>query len=113
MAIFMFSLAGIPPLAGFFAKLYVFGGAVEAGMIWLAIIGVINSAIAAYYYLRVTVSMYMDGAEVPAEEQAGRERISGAVWVGVVLAAAGTIVVGLWQQPWIPGITQALASLGR
>jgi NADH-quinone oxidoreductase subunit N len=113
LTILLFGLTGMPPLAGFFAKLYVFGAAVDAGMIWLAIIGVINSGIAAYYYLRITVSMYMDGAEVPAEEQAGRERISGAVWVGVVLAAAGTIVVGLWQQPWIPGITLALASLGR
>ena len=47
MAIFMFSLAGIPPLAGFFAKLYVFSGAVEAGLTWLAVIGVINSAIGA------------------------------------------------------------------
>ena len=59
MAIFMFSLAGIPPLAGFFAKLYVFSGAVEAGLTWLAVIGVINSAIGAYYYLRVTVAMFM------------------------------------------------------
>ena len=59
MAIFMFSLAGIPPLAGFFAKLYVFSGAVEAGLTWLAVIGVINSAIGAYYYLRVTVSIFM------------------------------------------------------
>ena len=59
MAIFMFSLAGIPPLAGFFAKLYVFSGAVEAGLTWLAVIGVINSAIGAFYYLRVTVSIFM------------------------------------------------------
>jgi NADH:ubiquinone oxidoreductase subunit 2 (subunit N) len=59
MAVFMFALTGIPPLAGFFGKLYVFGSAVEAGMVWLAVVGVINSAIAAYYYLRVTVEMFM------------------------------------------------------
>ena len=59
MAVFMFGLTGIPPLAGFFGKLYVFGSAVEAGLTWLAIIGVINSAIAAYFYLRVTVEMFM------------------------------------------------------
>ncbi|MGC8780339.1 MAG: NADH-quinone oxidoreductase subunit N, partial [Anaerolineae bacterium] len=64
MAIFLFSLAGIPPLAGFFGKLYVFSAAVEGGLAWLAIVGVLNSALAAYYYLRVTVSMFM--AEEPA-----------------------------------------------
>jgi NADH-quinone oxidoreductase subunit N len=59
MAVFMFGLTGIPPLAGFFGKLYVFGSAVDAGMTWLAVVGVINSAIAAYFYLRVTVEMFM------------------------------------------------------
>jgi NADH-quinone oxidoreductase subunit N len=59
MAVFMFALTGIPPLAGFFGKLYVFGSAVDAGLTWLAVVGVINSAIAAYYYLRVTVEMFM------------------------------------------------------
>ena len=59
MGVFMFSMAGIPPLAGFVGKFYVFSAAVEAGYIWLAIIGVINSVISVYYYLRVTVVMYM------------------------------------------------------
>jgi NADH-quinone oxidoreductase subunit N len=58
MAIFMFSLAGIPPTAGFMAKFYVFSAAVKANYYWLAIIGVLNSAVAAYYYLRVLVYMY-------------------------------------------------------
>jgi NADH-quinone oxidoreductase subunit N len=59
MAVFMFSLAGIPPLAGFIGKFYIFSAAVKGGFIWLTIIGVLNSLIAAYYYLRVTVVMYM------------------------------------------------------
>jgi NADH-quinone oxidoreductase subunit N len=58
MAIFMFSLAGIPPTAGFMAKFYVFSAAVKANYYWLAIIGVLNSAVAAYYYLRVLVYIY-------------------------------------------------------
>jgi NADH-quinone oxidoreductase subunit N len=62
MAIFMFSLAGIPPFAGFFGKFYVFSGAIKAGYIWLAIIGVLNSLISVYFYLRVTVMMYMRDA---------------------------------------------------
>ena len=63
MLIFMFSLAGIPPLAGFVGKFYIFSAAVKSGLIWLAIVGVINSAIACYYYMRVTIFMYFKEAE--------------------------------------------------
>lgn len=58
MALFMFSLTGIPPFAGFFGKYYVFAGAVSAGYTWLAIIGVLMSVVSAYYYLRLVVLMY-------------------------------------------------------
>jgi NADH-quinone oxidoreductase subunit N len=58
MALFMFSLAGIPPFAGFFGKYYVFLSAVKANMTWLAVVGVLTSAISAYYYLRLVVVMY-------------------------------------------------------
>ena len=60
MAVFMFSMAGIPPLSGFFGKLYVFLAAVQGGMWTLAIIGVLTSVIGAYYYLRVVKIMYFD-----------------------------------------------------
>ena len=60
MAVFMFSMAGIPPLSGFFGKLYVFLAAVQGGMWTLAIIGVLTSVIGAYYYLRVVKMMYFD-----------------------------------------------------
>jgi NADH-quinone oxidoreductase subunit N len=59
MAVFMFSLAGIPPTGGFLGKFYVFSSAINRGLISLAIIGVLNSAASAYYYIRVTVQMYM------------------------------------------------------
>jgi NADH-quinone oxidoreductase subunit N len=108
MAIFMLSLAGIPPLAGFFGKLYVFTGAVEAGMIWLAIVGVINSAIAAYYYLRVTVVMFMADPVAGAVE-APKPRWP--VMTTIVLAAVGTIVLGIWQLPWMQSISSAVATL--
>ncbi len=65
MAVFMFSLTGVPPFAGFFGKLYLFQAAVQANMTWLAIIGVLNSALSAYYYLNVVVQMYMAREEVP------------------------------------------------
>ena len=59
MLIFLFSLTGIPPMAGFVGKFYVFKSAVQAGMVWLAVVGVIFSAISAYFYLRVIMLMYM------------------------------------------------------
>jgi NADH-quinone oxidoreductase subunit N len=60
MAMFMFSMAGIPPLAGFFAKLWVFTEAVRGGYVWLAVLGVLSSVVAAYYYLRLVKVMYFD-----------------------------------------------------
>jgi NADH-quinone oxidoreductase subunit N len=60
MAVFMFSMAGIPPLAGFFGKLYVFLAAVQSGLWTLAIIGVLTSVVGAYYYIRVIKVMYFD-----------------------------------------------------
>jgi NADH-quinone oxidoreductase subunit N len=59
-AVFMFSLAGVPPFAGFFGKYYVFAGTVEAGFTWLAIVGVLMSVVSAYYYLRLVVLMYFN-----------------------------------------------------
>jgi NADH-quinone oxidoreductase subunit N len=63
MTVFLLSLIGIPPLAGFAGKFYLFGAAVRTGYVWLAVIGVLNSAVAAYYYLRVIVVMYMRDPE--------------------------------------------------
>lgn len=63
LALTMFALSGIPPFAGFFGKYYVFLSAVEAGMTWLAIIGVISSVISVYFYLRLIVVMYFDNSE--------------------------------------------------
>ncbi|MDE2515048.1 MAG: NADH-quinone oxidoreductase subunit NuoN [Rhodospirillales bacterium] len=63
LAIFMFSMAGIPPLSGFFGKLYVFLAAVQGGLWTLAVIGVLSSVLGAYYYLRVIKVMYFDAAD--------------------------------------------------
>ena len=65
LAIFMFSLAGIPPLAGFIGKFYVFKAAVDAGLVWFAVVGVVLSVVGAYYYLRIVRIMYFDE---PAEQ---------------------------------------------
>jgi len=85
LAALMFSLAGVPPLIGFFAKFYVFNAAVKAGMWPLAIIGVIASVIGAYYYLRIVKLMYFDEAK-PAFAHVDRS-------VFLVMAACGLFVV--------------------
>ena len=63
LAMILFSMAGVPPLAGFFAKFYVFAAAIKAGLYPLAIIGVLASVVAAYYYLRVVKIMFFDDAQ--------------------------------------------------
>ncbi len=71
LAMILFSMAGVPPLAGFFAKFYVFAAAIKAGLYPLAVIGVLASVVAAYYYLRVVKIMFFDDAQqefVPAEQ---------------------------------------------
>ena len=65
LAALMFSLAGIPPLAGFFGKLYVFQAAVNANLLWLAVLGVVASVVAAFYYIRIIKVIYFDEARAP------------------------------------------------
>ena len=65
LAALLFSLAGIPPLVGFFGKFYVLRAAVDAGMAWLALLAVIASVIGAYYYLRLIYFMYFGGSAEP------------------------------------------------
>ena len=62
MAVFMFSLAGIPLMSGFFAKLYIFLASIQAGLLALAIIGVLTSVVGAFYYIRIVKVMYFDAA---------------------------------------------------
>jgi len=91
LAVFMFSMAGIPPLAGFFSKLYVFLAAVEAGMWALAVIGVLTSVIGAYYYLRIIKVMYFDA---PAEALETRPAS-----LSVVIAGTGLFNVLFFLMP--------------
>ena len=79
MLVFMVSLAGIPPTAGFIGKFYVFMAAVEAGLSWLAALGLIFSAVSAYYYMRVVMVMYMRDPEVTAAETLASRAFAGAV----------------------------------
>jgi len=73
LAIFMFSMAGIPPLAGFFGKLYVFMAAIQAGLVVLAVVGVITSVVAAYYYIRIVKLMFFDEPAEAFDRPIGRD----------------------------------------
>jgi NADH-quinone oxidoreductase subunit N len=97
MAIFMFSLAGVPPFAGFFAKFFVFAAAVQGGMSWLAAIAMLNSAIGAYYYLRVTVVMYFNA---PDAETVSEVKSNWPLNVGIGVALAFTILLGVLPSLW-------------
>ncbi len=108
MAIFMLSLTGVPPLVGFTGKFYVFSAAVKAGYIWLAVIGVLNSAVSAYYYIRVIVHMYMQDSEHSLDIQALRPALTAAI----VIAAAGTILLGLFPSASVSLARESFLSLG-
>jgi NADH-quinone oxidoreductase subunit N len=91
MLLFMLSLGGIPPTAGFMGKLWLFGAAIDAGYIWLAVIGVLNSAISLYYYARVVVYMWIsepDASRSPLE-------VSPSLMAAIAVCVAGTLLLGL------------------
>jgi len=93
MLIFMLSLGGIPPTAGFMGKVWVFGAAIEAGFVWLAVIGVVNSAISLYYYYRVIVFMWLK------EETLGSDiEIGPAVATALGIAVVGSVLFGIYPE---------------
>ena len=89
LAAMMFSLAGVPPLAGFFAKFYVFAAAINAGLYGLAVIGVLASAVGAYYYLRIVKLMYFDEAARPFDAPTTAPRY-------VLGVAAAVLILGVF-----------------
>ncbi|MBS4046221.1 MAG: NADH-quinone oxidoreductase subunit NuoN [Alphaproteobacteria bacterium] len=94
LAGFMFSLAGVPPLAGFFGKFYIFMSAINAGLYVLAVIGVLSSVVGAYYYLRIVKIMYFDEASEPLAKPVRGE-------LGAVMTVTGlfTMLFFLWPAP--------------
>ena len=91
MTLMLLSLAGFPPTAGFVGKFYIFRSAVESGQIWLVIIGAINTAISAFYYLRVVVAMYMREPEAELDFLAYPRLLI----VALILAAIGVVLIGI------------------
>jgi len=110
MMLFMISLAGIPPTAGFIGKFYLLMAAVNAGLAWLAIIGLVFAAVSAFYYLRVVMVMYM---REPSSDQELETSLTLSPTATVVLACAvaGVVVLGVYPGPLVSLTTSAALPL--
>ncbi len=105
--IFMFSMAGVPPTAGFIGKFYIFTGAIQSGYLSLAIIGVLNSAISAYYYLRVLVYMFFKDYEGGVSPIV----VYPSTAVGIILSAIGVLVLGTVPAFLFNAVSKAITFL--
>ena len=94
MTLFMLSMAGVPPMAGFVGKFYIFSAAMKSGYVGLAVIGVINSVISVYYYLRITVIMYM---KEPTRDFSPLT-ISPLIVAAIVISVVGTLQLGIFPS---------------
>ncbi len=107
LLIALLSLAGMPPLAGFAGKVFLFASAVEAGLTWLAALGALNAILALYYYLAVLKSVYLYRAE--------NERVAFPIPVAAALAlsvcAAGILILGIAASPWFEAAIRAVRPL--
>jgi NADH-quinone oxidoreductase subunit N len=105
----LFSLAGVPPFVGFTAKFVVFRAAVNEGFVWLAVIGVVNSLISAFYYLRVVYSMYMQ----PLPRREPNFVPSFPIGAAAAVAALGVLLLGIYPTPILDAARTAILSLVR
>ncbi len=103
LAFALISLTGIPPTVGFMGKLFLFNAAVNADLAWLAVVGVVNSVVSAYYYLGIVRTMYL---REPAEPR----RIGAPVpaWVAMGVASAGVAILGVWPA-WLLDVARTAA----
>jgi NADH-quinone oxidoreductase subunit N len=109
MLVFLLSLAGVPPLAGFIGKLYIFIAAIKEGLYTLITVGLINIVISMYYYMIVVKKMYINEPTNPSPVT-----ISGPMKVVVYVGLAGTLVIGIYPQPfidWVVGATLMFSNL--
>ena len=93
--IFLLSLIGVPLTGGFFGKFYIFKAALDADLVWLAVLGLLNSAVAAYYYLRIIVVMYM---QEPGESTVTLQPLSTGVRTTLWATALGTLLLGIFPS---------------
>jgi NADH-quinone oxidoreductase subunit N len=104
------SLAGMPPFVGFVAKFFVFSAAIEAGWVWLAIVGMLNSIVGLYYYLNVLKYVYLFRME-NQDEESHPLPISRPVAIGLIVLVAGILLLGTLFGPWFGIASKAAAGL--
>ena len=105
LTLFLLSLIGVPLTGGFFGKFYIFKAALDANLVWLTVLGLLNSAIAAYYYLRILVVMYMKD---PKGSTKGLQPAGLALNAALAIAAIGTLVLGIFPD-WVLSIATRAA----
>ena len=101
MVVFLLSLGGIPPTAGFMGKLLIFYAAVTAKQYLLAVVLAVTSVIGMYYYFRLILHMFLKDAEKPAEVQAGRP-----LTAALTICGTFVLVIGLWGQPFVEWVSR-------
>jgi NADH-quinone oxidoreductase subunit N len=109
LTIFLLSLIGVPLTGGFFGKFYIFKAALDSHLVWLTVLGLLNSAVAAYYYLRILVVMYM---HEPSAATAELEPLSPGLSAALVIPAVGTLLLGIFPG-WVLDFAGKSAMLTR
>ena len=105
----LLSLGGVPPFAGFFGKLLVFGSAVQTGQVWLAVVGIINSVIGLYYYLVVLKVAYLYRSE-----EENKPIVQPQAWqLALLICLVGIIALGVLFAPWYGLSLEAAGGLFR
>ena len=99
MSFFLLSLSGIPPLAGFIGKFYIFSAAMQSGHYGLAAIGVLNSVVSVYYYMRIVYHMFFKKARVQAPPFVGPY-----IYAGLAVAVAGVLIFGIYPEPLVASV---------
>jgi NADH-quinone oxidoreductase subunit N len=110
LSIFVFSLIGVPLTGGFVGKFYVFQAALNSHLVWLTVLGLINSAIAAYYYLKIIVAIYMREPDVPAMQL---EKPPVSLRMAMWLSAIGVLALGLFPSPLLQFAASSAESLTK
>ena len=106
MLVFLLSLGGIPFVAGFWAKLFIFQAVIDQHMYGLALLGAVLTIVALYYYLVLASRMYID-----PPEKGGRVTLAAPLLLAILLCAVGVVVMGVYPEPWVRAALNATASL--
>ncbi len=106
MLVFLLSLGGIPFVAGFWAKLFIFQAAIDQHMYFLALLGAVLTIVALYYYLVLASRMYID-----APDKSGRVALAAPLFVAILFCAIGVVVMGLYPEPWVQAALRAATPL--